>query len=96
MGGIRRRAGDSALVRRDLRAAADAIRLARRALGTIRSNLFRVLVRHVAATEELTGAGRERFDMALLPLDENRVECRARFPRPGHSCANDEHSPIGV
>ncbi|TQE32972.1 hypothetical protein Sipo8835_19100 [Streptomyces ipomoeae] len=59
MGGIRRRAGDSALVRRDLRAAADAIRLARRALGTIRSNLFWVLVRHVAATEELTGAGRE-------------------------------------
>jgi P-type Cu+ transporter len=42
-------AGDLTLVRGDLRAAADAIRLARRTLGTIRSNLFWAFAYNVAA-----------------------------------------------
>ncbi|WP_225838776.1 cation-translocating P-type ATPase [Streptomyces sp. NK08204] len=42
-------AGDLTLVRGDLRVAADAIRLARRTLGTIRSNLFWAFVYNVAA-----------------------------------------------
>ncbi|MEU3889983.1 heavy metal translocating P-type ATPase [Streptomyces sp. NPDC029041] len=42
-------AGDVTLVRGDLRAAADAIRLARRTLGTIRSNLFWAFAYNVAA-----------------------------------------------
>jgi Cu+-exporting ATPase len=42
-------AGDLTLVRGDLLAAADAIRLARRTLGTIRSNLFWAFAYNVAA-----------------------------------------------
>ncbi|WP_247196853.1 cation-translocating P-type ATPase [Streptomyces sp. GESEQ-35] len=42
-------AGDLTLVRGDLRAAADAIRLARRTLGTIRSNLFWAFAYNIAA-----------------------------------------------
>ncbi|GHF21838.1 carbonate dehydratase [Streptomyces werraensis] len=42
-------AGDLTLVRGDLRAAADAIRLARRTLGTIKSNLFWAFAYNVAA-----------------------------------------------
>ncbi|WP_424861696.1 heavy metal translocating P-type ATPase [Streptomyces sp. MMS24-I29] len=42
-------AGDLTLVRGDLRAAADAIRLARRTLGTIRTNLFWAFAYNVAA-----------------------------------------------
>ncbi|WP_369194000.1 heavy metal translocating P-type ATPase [Streptomyces djakartensis] len=42
-------AGDLTLVRGDLRTAADAIRLARRTLGTIRSNLFWAFAYNVAA-----------------------------------------------
>ncbi|MFF5253276.1 heavy metal translocating P-type ATPase [Streptomyces leeuwenhoekii] len=42
-------AGDLTLVRGDLRSAADAIRLARRTLGTIRSNLFWAFAYNVAA-----------------------------------------------
>ncbi|GGZ64453.1 hypothetical protein GCM10010371_25050 [Streptomyces subrutilus] len=42
-------AADLTLVRGDLRAAADAIRLARRTLGTIRSNLFWAFAYNVAA-----------------------------------------------
>ncbi|MEG8274908.1 heavy metal translocating P-type ATPase [Streptomyces sp. AHA2] len=42
-------AGDLTLVRGDLRAAADAIRLARRTFGTIRSNLFWAFAYNVAA-----------------------------------------------
>ncbi|WP_338775826.1 heavy metal translocating P-type ATPase [Streptomyces sp. DG1A-41] len=42
-------AGDLTLVRGDLRAAADAIRLARRTLGTIRSNLFWAFAYNVSA-----------------------------------------------
>ncbi|WP_406207493.1 heavy metal translocating P-type ATPase [Streptomyces sp. NBC_01017] len=42
-------AGDLTLVRGDLRAAADAIRLSRRTLGTIRSNLFWAFSYNVAA-----------------------------------------------
>ncbi|MGC4915605.1 heavy metal translocating P-type ATPase [Streptomyces albogriseolus] len=42
-------AGDLTLVRGDLRAAADAVRLARRTLGTIRSNLFWAFAYNVAA-----------------------------------------------
>ncbi|WP_254878955.1 cation-translocating P-type ATPase [Streptomyces sp. NA04227] len=42
-------AGDLTLVRGDLRAAADAIRLARRTLGTIQSNLFWAFAYNVAA-----------------------------------------------
>jgi Cu+-exporting ATPase len=42
-------AGDLTLVRGDLRAAADAIRLSRRTLGTIRSNLFWAFAYNVAA-----------------------------------------------
>jgi Cu+-exporting ATPase len=42
-------AGDLTLVRGDLRVAADAIRLARRTLGTIRSNLFWAFAYNVAA-----------------------------------------------
>ncbi|MFJ7022206.1 heavy metal translocating P-type ATPase [Streptomyces sp. NPDC101117] len=42
-------AGDLTLVRGDLRAAADSIRLARRTLGTIRSNLFWAFAYNVAA-----------------------------------------------
>ncbi|MGZ3114059.1 heavy metal translocating P-type ATPase [Streptomyces sp. H62] len=42
-------AGDLTLVRGDLRAAADAIRLARRTLGTIRSNLFWAFGYNIAA-----------------------------------------------
>nr|WBO76541.1 heavy metal translocating P-type ATPase [Streptomyces sp. SBE_14.2] len=42
-------AGDLTLVRGDLRAAPDAIRLARRTLGTIRSNLFWAFAYNVAA-----------------------------------------------
>ncbi|MEU6350468.1 heavy metal translocating P-type ATPase [Streptomyces sp. NPDC047072] len=42
-------AGDLTLVRGDLRGAADAIRLARRTLGTIRSNLFWAFAYNVAA-----------------------------------------------
>ncbi|MGW0375547.1 HAD-IC family P-type ATPase, partial [Streptomyces coeruleorubidus] len=42
-------AGDLTLVRGDLRAASDAIRLARRTLGTIRSNLFWAFAYNVAA-----------------------------------------------
>ncbi|MFD6277120.1 heavy metal translocating P-type ATPase [Streptomyces sp. NPDC060209] len=42
-------AGDLTLVRGDLRVAADAIRLSRRTLGTIRSNLFWALAYNVAA-----------------------------------------------
>ncbi|MFF9029824.1 heavy metal translocating P-type ATPase [Streptomyces iakyrus] len=42
-------AGDLTLVRGDLRAAADAIRLAHRTLGTIRSNLFWAFAYNVAA-----------------------------------------------
>ncbi|MFJ8214758.1 heavy metal translocating P-type ATPase [Streptomyces sp. NPDC096033] len=42
-------AGDLTLVRGDLRAAADAIRLARKTLGTIRSNLFWAFAYNVAA-----------------------------------------------
>ncbi|MFE5186021.1 heavy metal translocating P-type ATPase [Streptomyces sp. NPDC056628] len=42
-------AGDLTLARGDLRAAADAIRLARRTLGTIRSNLFWAFAYNVAA-----------------------------------------------
>lgn len=42
-------AGDLTLVRGDPRAAADAIRLARRTLGAIRSNLFRAFAYNVAA-----------------------------------------------
>ncbi|MEV7000968.1 heavy metal translocating P-type ATPase [Streptomyces sp. NPDC093982] len=43
------KAGDLTLVRGDLRAAADAIRLSRRTLGTIRSNLFWAFAYNVAA-----------------------------------------------
>ncbi|MGW8636309.1 heavy metal translocating P-type ATPase [Streptomyces sp. NPDC055793] len=42
-------AGDLTLVRGDLRAAADAIRLARRTLGTIKSNLFWAFAYNIAA-----------------------------------------------
>ena len=42
-------AGDLTLVRGDLRAAADAIRLARRTLGTIKGNLFWAFAYNVAA-----------------------------------------------
>ncbi|MEV6383551.1 heavy metal translocating P-type ATPase [Streptomyces sp. NPDC051773] len=42
-------AGDLTLVRGDLRVAADAVRLARRTLGTIRSNLFWAFAYNVAA-----------------------------------------------
>ncbi|WP_392752298.1 heavy metal translocating P-type ATPase [Streptomyces sp. LN590] len=42
-------AGDLTLVRGDLRAAADAIRLSRKTLGTIRTNLFWVFAYNVAA-----------------------------------------------
>ncbi|MFI8504075.1 heavy metal translocating P-type ATPase [Streptomyces sp. NPDC085524] len=42
-------AGDLTLVRGDLRAAADAIRLARKTLGTIRSNLFWAFAYNIAA-----------------------------------------------
>ncbi|MDG5805876.1 heavy metal translocating P-type ATPase [Streptomyces ossamyceticus] len=42
-------AGDLTLVRGDLRAAVDAVRLARRTLGTIRSNLFWAFAYNVAA-----------------------------------------------
>ncbi len=42
-------AGDLTPVRGGLRAAADAVRLARRALGTIRSNLFWAFAYNVAA-----------------------------------------------
>ncbi|GAA2659114.1 heavy metal translocating P-type ATPase [Streptomyces vastus] len=42
-------AGDLTLVRGDLRAAADAIRLSRRTLGTIRSNLFWAFAYNIAA-----------------------------------------------
>jgi Cu+-exporting ATPase len=42
-------AGDLTLVRGDLRAAADAVRLARRTLGTIRSNLFWAFAYNIAA-----------------------------------------------
>ncbi|MFJ1679942.1 HAD-IC family P-type ATPase, partial [Streptomyces sp. NPDC088251] len=42
-------AGDLTLVRGDLRAAADAIRLSRRTLGTIRTNLFWAFAYNVAA-----------------------------------------------
>ncbi|MET9778791.1 heavy metal translocating P-type ATPase [Streptomyces sp. NPDC006367] len=42
-------AGDLTLVRGDLRAAADAIRLARRTLGTIRTNLFWAFAYNIAA-----------------------------------------------
>jgi Cu+-exporting ATPase len=42
-------AGDITLVRGDLRAAADAIRLARRTLGTIRGNLFWAFAYNIAA-----------------------------------------------
>ncbi len=42
-------AGDLTLVRGDLRAAADAIRLARKTLGTIRTNLFWAFAYNVAA-----------------------------------------------
>src|SRR5690606_11716534 len=42
-------AGDLTLVRGDLRAAADAIRLARRTLATIKSNLFWAFAYNVAA-----------------------------------------------
>lgn len=42
-------AGDLTLVRGDLRAAADAIRLSRKTLGTIRSNLFWAFAYNVAA-----------------------------------------------
>ena len=42
-------ASDLTLVRGDLRAAADAIRLSRRTLGTIRTNLFAAFVYNVAA-----------------------------------------------
>ncbi|MFF5342372.1 heavy metal translocating P-type ATPase [Streptomyces althioticus] len=42
-------AGDLTLVRGDLRTAADAVRLARRTLGTIRSNLFWAFAYNVAA-----------------------------------------------
>ncbi|MGW0707396.1 heavy metal translocating P-type ATPase [Streptomyces sp. NPDC002643] len=42
-------AGDLTLVRGDLRVAADAIRLARRTLGTIRSNLFWAFAYNIAA-----------------------------------------------
>lgn len=42
-------AGDLTLVRGDLRAAADAVRLARKTLGTIRSNLFWAFAYNVAA-----------------------------------------------
>ncbi|MDH6222518.1 P-type E1-E2 ATPase [Streptomyces pseudovenezuelae] len=42
-------AGDLTLVRGDLRAAADAIRLARRTFGTIRSNLFWAFAYNVSA-----------------------------------------------
>ncbi len=42
-------AGDLTLVRGDLRAAADAIRLARRTLGTIRANLFWAFAYNLAA-----------------------------------------------
>ncbi|MGW0885092.1 heavy metal translocating P-type ATPase [Streptomyces sp. NPDC002671] len=42
-------AGDLTLVRGDLRVAADAIRLARKTLGTIRSNLFWAFVYNIAA-----------------------------------------------
>lgn len=42
-------AGDLTLVRGDLRVAADAIRLSRRTLGTIRSNLFWAFAYNVAA-----------------------------------------------
>lgn len=42
-------AGDLTLVRGDLRVAADAIRLSRRTLGTIRSNLFWAFVYNIAA-----------------------------------------------
>lgn len=49
-------AGDLTLVRGDLRVAADAIRLARRTLGTIRSNLFWAFAYNVAAVP-LAAAG---------------------------------------
>ncbi len=80
-------ASDLTLVRGDLRAAADAIRLSRRTLRTIKSNLFWAFAYNVAALP-LADAGpaepahRRRRDGVLLGVRGHQQPAAAPLPRP--------------
>ncbi|MFL6272053.1 MAG: HAD-IC family P-type ATPase, partial [Actinomycetes bacterium] len=65
-------AADITLVRGDLRSAADAIRLARRTLGTIRTNLFWAFAYNVAAIP-LAAAGRLQPMVAAAAMSLSSV-----------------------
>ena len=49
-------------------------------------------VRLLHLLEELAGVGRQRLDVAPLPLGVDRVEGERRLPRPGQ--AGDDHQPV--
>ena len=83
-------ASDLTLVRGDLRAAADAIRLSRRTLGTIKGNLFWAFAYNVAALP-LAAAGpaqphaRRCRDGVLIGVRREQQPATAPLPAPDHS-----------
>ena len=80
-------ASDLTLVRGDLRAAVDAIRLSRRTLRTIKGNLFWAFAYNVAALP-LAAAGpaqpddRRRRDGAVVGVRGHQQPAAARLPEP--------------
>ena len=92
-------AGDLTLVRGDLRAAADAIRLSRRTLGTIKGNLFWAFAYNVAALP-LAAAGllnpmiAGRRDGLLVGLRGRQQPAAARLLATGRRSASARRAAV--
>ena len=93
-------ASDLTLVSGDLRAAADAIRLARRTLRTIKGNLFWAFAYNVAAIpladrRPAEPDHRRRRDGRLQPVRRRRTACAcgaSRRPRSEHTMSETRSS----